>query len=112
MITSKLRHSPSGRKAVPVDLCRPAGTSNLFHSPDYATIGTAKLIEVSTSGDAAAWLEFISRFQAIIAVAASRAAAGARPIYRQSTISSRRLTSSCARTVGGYCGNTDLSTRT
>jgi RNA polymerase sigma-70 factor (ECF subfamily) len=42
--------------------------------PDYSTIATAKLIEVGTRGDAAAWLEFINRFHGIIAVTACRAA--------------------------------------
>jgi hypothetical protein len=42
--------------------------------PDYTTIATAKLIEVSTGGDAAAWLEFIKRFHGIIAITAFRAA--------------------------------------
>ena len=41
---------------------------------DYTTFATAKLIEVCTGGDAAAWQEFIRRFHAIIAIAAFRAA--------------------------------------
>jgi len=45
-----------------------------FIRPDYSTISTAKLIEVCTGGDAAAWHEFIRRFHTMIAITASRAA--------------------------------------
>lgn len=74
MFTSKLRRSPAAEGPFQSTCVGPRGNPICSTQPDYATIGTAKLIEVSTSGDAAAWLEFISRFHGIIAVTALRAA--------------------------------------
>lgn len=41
---------------------------------DYTTVTLARLIEACTDGEAAAWQEFIRRFNRIIAITASRAA--------------------------------------
>jgi len=74
MITRKLRRSPAAeRPSQPADIGR-RGHPHCSIQPDYTTIGTAELIEVSTKGDAEGWLEFISRFHSIIAITASRAA--------------------------------------
>jgi hypothetical protein len=74
MLTSKLRRSSAAERpseSTSIDrLEHPIGSIQ----PDYAIIGTAKLIEVSTGGDADAWLEFISRFHSTIAITAFRAA--------------------------------------
>jgi hypothetical protein len=74
MFTSKLRRSPEAERPSQSTCIGRRGHPTCSIQTDYAKIGTAELIEISTSGDAAAWLEFISRFHGTIAVTASRAA--------------------------------------